>query len=185
MKHESLLRAQDTALVMVDMQERLIPAMVEQERLLKYCHVLAQTAELLKLPVLLTEQYPKGLGPTLPELMSALPPSTTPLEKTSFSCARAPGFMERLKQTHANQILLCGIEAHVCVLQTALDLTAMGYQVHLVFDAVSSRNPLNAENAICRMRQAGIVITNTESALFEMLNQAEGDTFKAISKLIR
>ncbi len=185
MKHESLLRGQDTALVMVDVQEKLVPAMAGQEKLLKYLRILAQATGLLKLPVLLTEQYPKGLGHTLAQVQELLPQPLTIIEKTSFSCARAVGFSDALKQTRANQVLLCGIEAHVCVLQTALDLSAAGYQVHLAVDAVSSRDSYNMENAIFRMRRAGVIITNTESALFELLDRAEGESFKAISKLIR
>lgn len=185
MKHEALLRAQDTALVLVDVQEKLVPAMAGQEKLLKYVKILAQAAAMLRLPVLATEQYPKGLGHTLPEVSSLLPESRFLQEKTAFSCARADGFLDALKRTRTNQVLLCGIEAHVCVLQTALDLSAAGFQVHLAADAVSSRDPYNVDNAIFRMRRAGVIITNTESALFEMLDKAEGDTFKAISKLIR
>lgn len=184
MKHESLLRKKDTALVIVDMQDRLLPAMANQETIIKHAQILINAAKILQLPLIFTEQYPKGLGHTLPALRE-LAPEAQVIEKLSFSCARTDDFSKALKSTGATQILLCGIEAHVCVLQTALDLSASGYQVHIAADAVSSRTPENRENALERMQRAGIIITNRESALFELLDCAGSEEFKAISRLIR
>lgn len=184
MKHESLLRRNDTALVVIDIQEKLLPAMHEQERVLQRTQILLKAAEIMKLPVIFSEQYPKGLGHTLPELRE-LAPQAAVIEKMSFSCARNEEFMAALKKTGANQVLICGIEAHVCVLQTALDVIMTGRQVHIVADAVSSRNPNMCLGAIMRVSKAGVTVTNSESALFEMLDEAVGDDFKAISRLVR
>lgn len=184
MKHESLLRRKDTALVVVDIQEKLLPAMHGQDKILKYAQILVTAAQVLQLPVIFTEQYPKGLGHTLPVLREAAPEAPV-IEKLHFSCARAGGFEEVLKKTGASQILLCGIETHVCVLQTAFDLGIGGRQVHVAADAVGSRDPENRENALMRMRRGGIIITNAESALFELLDCAGGEEFKAVSRLVR
>lgn len=184
MKHESLLSRERTALIIIDVQQKLLPAMHESDRVLKRCEILAEAAGILQIPVLATEQYPKGLGNTIETLSSKLPANCT-TEKLCFSCARNEEFMSRLKDTGCSQILVCGIESHVCVLQTAHDLMLSGIQVHVAVDATSSRNPHMYHGAIMRMSKAGIIGTNTESALFEMLDMAGGDEFKAISKLIR
>lgn len=184
MKHESLLRRKDTALVVVDIQEKLLPAMHGQDRILKYTQILISAAQTLQLPVIFTEQYPKGLGHALPALRE-LAPQAPVIEKRHFSCARAEGFEAVLKETGASQVLLCGIETHVCVLQTAFDLSMGGRQVHIAADAVGSRDPENRDNALMRMRRGGIIISNAESALFELLDCAEGEEFKAVSRLVR
>jgi nicotinamidase-related amidase len=172
-------------LIMIDMQLRLATVMPTDamQSVLKNCSILAQAATLLEVPVTLTEQYPKGLGHTLPEL-SALLPKVQAVEKITFSCLAEPKFERHLTRDHS-QIMIAGMEAHICVLQTALDLVASGKQVFVVEDAVISRNPANKVNAINRMREAGCIISNTESVLFEWLGKAEGDIFKTVSKLIR
>ncbi len=172
-------------LVVVDFQVKLAAAMCadEMQIVVKKCGILAHAAVLLNVPCIVTEQYPKGLGHTVPEL-SALLPSVCPVEKISFSSVAEPKFSRQLTRDHS-QIILAGMEAHICVLQTALDLVALGKQVFVVEDAVISRSDANKTNAIARMREAGCIVSNTESIVFEWLGAAEGDAFKVISQLIR
>lgn len=171
--------------VMIDVQSRLAAVMPTDamQAVLKNCSILAQTASLLGVTMIVTEQYPNGLGHTVPEL-SALIPNIHPVAKTTFSCLAESKFTRQLTRDHS-QIVLSGMEAHICVVQTALDLIAAGKQVFVVEDAVISRNPANKVNALARMRDAGCVITNTESVVFEWLGAAEGEVFKTVSKLIR
>jgi hypothetical protein len=172
-------------LVLVDVQIKLAAVMpaTDMQEVTKNCSILLNTANLLEVSCVVTEQYSKGLGHTLPEL-SAFTQSMQVVEKISFSCVAEPKFQRQLTRDHA-QVVLAGMEAHICILQTALDMLRLGKQVFVVEDAIISRNPANKANAIERMRQAGCVITNTESLVFEWLGVAEGDVFKAISKLIR
>jgi len=171
--------------VIIDVQSRLATAMSAEamQAVVKNCSILAQTSSLLGVPMVVTEQYPQGLGHIVPEL-SAHIPNIHPVEKTTFSCLAECKFQRQLTRDHS-QIILSGMEAHICILQTALDLIAAGKQVFVVEDAVISRNPANKANALARMRDAGCVITNTESVVFEWLGAAEGDVFKTVSKLIR
>lgn len=172
-------------LVIVDVQTKLAAVMHHEamQAMVKNCSILAQAARLLNVGTILTEQYPKGLGHTIPELSACLP-DVHAVEKTAFSCLAEPRFSRQLTSDHS-QIVLCGMEAHICILQTALDLVAAGKQVFVVEDAVISRNLANKANALSRLRDAGCVETNTESVVFEWLGAAEGDAFKAISKLVR
>jgi hypothetical protein len=172
-------------LAIVDVQTKLTVAMPvsDMQAVIKNCGILLQASNLLNVACIFTEQYPKGLGHTVPEL-SALVQHMQPVEKIAFSCVAEPKFNRQLTRDHS-QVVLAGMEAHICILQTALDLLSMGKQVFVVEDAIISRNPANKANAIERMRNAGCVITNTESLVFEWLGVASGDAFKAISKLIR
>ena len=169
-------------LVVIDVQEKLAGAMPADalQALVKNCGILLQAASLLEIPVLHTEQYPRGLGHTLPAL--AVP--GTAIEKTTFSCCAEPKFCRQLTGDRP-QVILAGMEAHICVLQTALALQADGRQVFVVEDAVLSRNAGNKANALSRLRHAGVVVTNTESVVFEWLGKAEGEAFKQISRLVR
>lgn len=171
--------------VIVDVQSRLATVMPTDamQALVKNCSILVQAAGLLGVAVIVTEQYPKGLGHTVPEL-SAFMPDIHPVEKTTFSCLAESRFKRQLTRDHS-QIILAGMETHICIVQTALDLMASGKQVFVVEDAVVSRDPANKLNALARMRDAGCVITNTESVVFEWLGAAEGEVFKTVSKLIR
>ncbi len=171
--------------VMIDVQSRLATVMPTDamQAMIRNCSILAQTCRLLDVPVIVTEQYPQGLGNTLPEL-SALFPDVMPVAKTAFSCMAEPKFHRQLTQDHV-QIVLAGMETHICIVQTALDLINSGKQVFILEDAVISRNPANKANALARMRDAGCIITNTESVVFEWLGAGEGDVFKTVSKLIR
>lgn len=172
-------------LVVVDMQTRLSTAMPpdDLQQVCKQTAALLQGAKLLAIPTIITEQYPTGLGETLP-MLKAHASEAVYVEKTAFSACGEPRFNQKLHRDGA-QIILTGMEAHICVLQTALDLTALGKQVFVVEDAILSRNPNNNTNAVARMREAGCIITNTESVLFECLGHAKHEAFKAISALIR
>lgn len=170
--------------MIIDMQTRLSTVMAQDamQAIIKNCGILAAAANMLEVPVLVSEQYPKALGATLPELLALLP-NIKPVEKTTFSCLAEPKFSRQLTVDRP-QIVLAGMEAHICVLQTALDLQNTK-QVFVAEDAIISRSAANKANALARMRDAGIIISNTESIVFEWLGKAEGDAFKAISKLIK
>jgi nicotinamidase-related amidase len=172
-------------LVLIDMQAKLASVMPADalQGVVKNCSILAQTAKLLVIPAIVTEQYPQGLGESLPEIKQHLADSKF-ITKTAFSACGEPKFNQQLHRDKP-QIVLAGMEAHICVLQTVLDLTKANKQVFVVEDAIISRNPANKANAIARMRDAGCVISNTESVMFEWLGNANHDAFKAVSKLIR
>ena len=173
-------------LTIVDVQERLFNAMDAERRddMMANVKILASAARRLDVPVLLTEQYPKGLGRTLPEL-KALLPDTPPIEKTAFSCAAADGFVDRLQALGADHVILAGIEAHVCVLLTALDLLGRGLRVSVVADAVCSRRAANLDVGLAQARQAGAVVTATETVVFQLLGRADTEAFRELSKLLR
>jgi len=177
-----LLARSDAVLVVVDVQERINAVMADQAHLARIA-ALVEACTLLGVPVVATEQYPKGLGPTVTELSGLLP--APPLVKDTFSCAREPAVRTALEATGRRQAIVVGIEAHVCVLQTALDLAAAGFQVHVPHDAVSSRRALDKEWALERMATAGVAVSTTESALFELLERCGTDEFKAVSRMIR
>lgn len=172
-------------LVVIDMQTKLGTAMPVEAMtaVVKQTQIMLQAAQMLAMPTLFTEQYPQGLGHTLPELAAIISPATV-IEKTAFSACAEPKFNAKLSRDKS-QVVLLGMEAHICVLQTALDLLANHKQVFVLEDAVISRNPANKANAIGRMRDAGCVITNTESVLFECIGNAQHEAFKVIAKLIR
>lgn len=175
------------ALVIIDVQERLFHAMDadHREEVMRNIKVLATSARRLGLPMLVTEQYPKGLGHTLEELTQSLGPDVRPIEKVRFSCCGVEEFRDRLDRTGARQIVLAGIEAHVCVLLSALDLLAKGYAVHVAADAVTSRTQANWRLAMDQLRQAGAVVTATETVLFQLLRQGDTDEFRELARLIR
>jgi nicotinamidase-related amidase len=173
-------------LTIVDVQERLFNAMDAERRddMVNNVKILASAARRLEVPVLVTEQYPKGLGRTLPEV-KALLADLAPFEKTAFSCAGADGFMDRVKALGADHVILAGIEAHVSVLLTALDLLGRGLKVSVVADAVCSRRVANLEIGLAQARQAGAVITATETVVFQLIGSADSDAFRELSKLLR
>jgi nicotinamidase-related amidase len=182
-----LCRRENSALLIIDMQTRLAAAMPasERERVLRNSGILIDAAMQLGIPIIHTEQYPHGLGPTETVLAERLNSAAQRLEKTAFSCCAAEGFDAAACADQRTQWILCGMEAHVCVLQTALELHARGVEVFVVADAVCSRIEANRANALDRLRQAGIVVSNTESVLFEWLRDASHPQFKALSALIR
>ena len=175
----------DSILVVVDMQERLLAAMPDPDRehIVRCNNILLRSAQTLGVPVLGTTQYARGLGAVHANLAPLLPEPI--IDKTCFSCAGVPDFAARLTALRRQQVVLCGIEAHVCVLQTALDLLARGKSVFVIEDAVASRSPDHKHNALRRLAQAGVTISNTESLVFEWLRDAGHEHFKALSALIR
>ena len=181
-----LCEADQSVLLVIDIQQGLAKAMPDEvlQAMLKQTGKLLQTADLLNIPVVRTEQYPKGLGETVTEIKQHLKMDTL-LEKTRFSCCGAAGFTDAVKLNRRKQIILSGMESHVCVLQTAMELKIAGFDVFVVNDAVCSRHKHNHRNALQRMNQAGIIISNTESVMFEWLRDASHPQFKAIAKLLR
>ncbi len=184
--HPNLCKADNSLLIVIDIQTKLTDAMAEKdaEEVIDNSRRLIETADILNIPVLLTEQYPKGLGPTDTSIAKNLPEQTQVFEKTSFSCCAADGFCEALAASKRQQVILVGQEAHVCVLQTALELLHRGYQVYVVEDAVCSRNAEHKFFTMNRMQQLGITITNHESVLFEWVQGAEHPDFKTIAALL-
>ena len=178
------LMTDNTIVVAIDFQERLFPVMHDKERLLKNVLKLIKGTQALQLPVILTEQYPKGLGLTLPEIKGLLP-DTQPIEKTCFSCCDEENFRRALEASKRRQVLICGIEAHICVYQTAMALLRTGYEVQVVADCVSSRDPENRMVSLFKMGSAGASPTTVETALFELLKVGRGDTFKQISDIVK
>jgi nicotinamidase-related amidase len=167
-------------LCVIDVQERLVPAVADGDVVVARCRRLAEGARLLGVPAVLTEQYRKGLGATVPALAELLPP---PLEKLSFSCCGAEGFAAAIAAGFG-QIVLCGLETHVCVAQTALDLLAEGYAVFLAVDAISSRHAIDRDVALRRLMAAGAVPTTSEAVLFEWCRSASHPQFQAVRKLV-
>jgi nicotinamidase-related amidase len=174
------LDADRAALVVIDVQEAFRKAIPDFERIAKATATLIEGAEAIGIPVLITEQYPKGLGETVPEVAEHLPEGARPVEKVVFSAAEAEGF----DLEGRDQALVCGIETHVCVNQTALDLLADGIDVQVAEDAVGSRTDENKRVGLHKMERAGAEITSVETALFELLGRAGTDEFKEIQKLI-
>jgi len=172
----------DTALLVIDVQEKLAPHVRDSVRMIWNIRRLIDAAELLGMPRLVTEQYPKGLGGTIPDLAAILP---KPSEKVTFSCGSCGTDFSDLQEQGIHKVLVTGIEAHVCVQQTVFDLMAGGFQPYIAVDAVSSRFSRDEEVALRRMESGGATITTTESALFEWCETAAADEFKAISKLVR
>lgn len=180
------LDSEKAALVVIDVQDRLCQAMDEKvlRKLTKNVGILLESAVELKIPVLFTEQYVKGLGKTLPELQEKAADAPC-FEKMTFSCCGIPEFVEALKNSGRTQIVITGMETHVCVLQTVIELRQAGFTVHLVKDAVMSRDKRNWQTGIEAMVLCGAVPTCTESVVFQLLKVAGTDSFKKLSKLVR
>jgi nicotinamidase-related amidase len=175
------LEADRCALIVVDIQEKLLPPIFEKARLLKNSQLLIRLAGILKIPALLTTQYAKGLGSTTPEIASLLP-ETQPIDKIMFSCFGSDAFCSVLKRLPGNRntVLLCGMESHICVMQTALAALREGYIVHVASDAVSSRAEWNWKIGLERMRAAGSVLSSTEMILYELLRSSASPAFKEL-----
>ncbi len=184
MNAPSMLTVDNTVLVLIDFQERLFPVMHEKDKLLKNVLKLIAGAKVLGIPIVLTEQYPRGLGPTIPEIKELLP-DIKPVEKVCFNCCDEGTFCKSLELLKRKQVLIAGIEAHICVYQTAMALLRDGYEVQVVGDCVSSRDPENRLVSLFRMGAAGISPTTVEMALFELLKVAQGDKFKQISNIVK
>jgi len=171
-------------LVVVDVQERLLPVIHEAARVRRRVSVAARAARVLDLPVIATEQYPKGLGRTAPAVMEALG-ERVPIEKISFSCCGVDEFDRALAAGGSTTVLVAGIETHVCVLQTCLDLVDRGLSPVLLADCTGSRHEHDHRFAIERLRRAGVIVTTLESALFELVGRAGTDEFRQISRLVK
>lgn len=175
------------SLVVIDMQEKLINAIPEERRetTIRNSNILIETAKTLNIPIMVTEQYPKGLGLTIPEIKEAIGDGFKPIEKLVFSCARSPEFKSTLKEKGREEVLACGIETHVCVLQTVLDLINLGYKVYVPADAVTSRKEIDWEAGIRLIDRAGAIVGTTETFVFQLLERAGTEEFKKISKLMK
>jgi nicotinamidase-related amidase len=176
-----LITKEDTVFVIIDMQERLFPAMAEKEELLGNVMKLVRFSKVLGLPVLVTEQ--EKLGSTLPEIKQELR-EVQPVSKVHFNCFGCEAFIERTAELNRKTLVLAGIEAHICVAQTALHAVS-GYRVHVVSDATASRSPHNRRIALDRMMQGGVVATSTEMVIYEILGEAGTDTFREVLKLVK
>jgi nicotinamidase-related amidase len=171
-------------LLVIDMQERLLRQIIDPEKLTAEIITLIRCCKILNLPVLVTEQYPEGIGPTVAALAPDLE-QCVKISKRTFSCCREPAFIEALASTGRKHVIIAGIETHVCVLQTALDLIQKGYNVQVVSDAVGSRTAANRDTGLNRMRAGGAVITSVETAVFELLETSACPEFKQVLRFIK
>jgi isochorismate hydrolase len=177
----SLIEKEDSMLVIIDMQERLFPVMAEKEALADQVMKLVRFSKIVGIPVIVTEQ--EKLGSTLPEIQGELT-SVAPVPKVDFNCFGCEAFVKRVQELDKRTLILCGIEAHICVAQTAL-YAASDYEVHVIADAVASRSPENRRIALERMSRSGVTITSTEMVIYELLKRAGSDTFKEVLKLVK
>lgn len=183
-RFNKLLKPEKTALLIIDIQKRILPVINNHQLVVDNTLKLIKGFKVLSLPIYFTEQYPKGLGPTTRSISDELG-DLKPFDKMSFSCSGAGELFTEFKKKNLSQIVVCGIEAHVCVQQTVLDLIESGIQVNLAADAVSSRKEIDYRTALERMRDHTAEITTTESILFELLNICGTPQFKEISKLVK
>lgn len=180
-----IISPEKCVLLVVDIQEKLLPPIFEKERLLRNAHLLIRLATLLKIPIVSTTQYARGLGPTVPEIQALLEKPS--IDKQAFSCFGSDAFCSAVKAIpgQQNTVLLCGMEAHICVMQTALAALGAGYLVHVASDAVSSRTEWNWKVGLERMREAGVVISSTEMMIYELLRESGTAVFKEMLKHLK
>lgn len=183
-RNNKILKRDSTALLLIDIQEKILKVMHNQDQVIKNSIKLLKGFKILNIPIFYTEQYPKGLGNTAEPILKELE-GLSPIQKTSFSCFGAGNLFQRLKDNNVSQIVVTGIESHVCIQQTVLDLLANGFQVNLAADSVSSRNEVDYKIALERMGRHGAEITTTEAILFELLESSGTEEFKAISKIVK
>jgi nicotinamidase-related amidase len=184
MRHPRLLNRDDSLLLIIDVQESFRKAMPDFPNLTRDISILVEVSKILKMPVLVTEQYPEGLGRTVPELTACLGPHEK-FEKKSFSCCQQEQFQNALKALGRKQVIVTGLESHVCVSQTVHDLLLMDYSPHLIVEAISSRVVKNKEIGIEKMIGAGAILSSLETAIFELLVEAGTENFKSIQRLIK
>lgn len=182
-----LLSKDRCALVVVDIQEKLLPAIFEKERVLRYARLLIECAKLLHLPILLTQQYPQGLGETVKEVRAAIPDNVHPIDKVEFGCFNNARFREAIQELkpHRNTLLVAGIESHICVTQTVLGAIEEGFCVHLASDATSSRTEFNWKIGLDRMKESGAQLSSTEMIIYELLGRSGTPEFKAMLKHLK
>ncbi|MBU1099258.1 MAG: isochorismatase family protein [Bacteroidetes bacterium] len=183
-RYSKILKKENTALLIIDIQERILSVIHENERVLENTLKLIKGFKAMNLPIYYTEQYPKGLGPTSPKLLAELEGNVA-IQKMSFSCHGAGKLFEELRGKGLTQVVVAGIECHVCVQQTVFDLLENDFQVNLAADAVSSRRIIDYDTALDRMRSNHAEITTTESILFELLEVCGTDIFKAVSRIVK
>jgi len=182
MPHATQMSAADTGLLIIDVQEKLVPKLFDAVNLVRNIAFLLDAAHLLNMPIQCTEQYPRGLGATVPELAAKLPERA---EKIAFSSCAVPSVVQTFHREARPKIVLCGMETHVCVLHTALDLLALDFRVYIAVDAVASRSRLDHEIALRRLEKAGAILTTREMCVFEWIGSAGHPQFKAVSQLIQ
>lgn len=183
MNEFGIINRKRTAFVLVDIQEKFVPVIHGIDKVISNSNILVNAAGILNIPLIITEQYPAGLGSTSKRIN--LPEKMTLIEKISFSCFGCDDFVKKIKELNVDSIVLFGIESHVCILKTALDALKNNYEVHVVADAVSSRTAENKLTAIERMRQSGAFIVSTEMLLFQLLENSKTKQFKLINKIIK
>ncbi|MGB5529846.1 MAG: hydrolase [Ignavibacteriaceae bacterium] len=183
-RFSNLLKPETTVLLIIDIQERILPVISNHQIVVDNTLKLIKGFKVLGLPIYYTEQYPKGLGPTVQSIAEEMG-DIKPFDKMTFSCSGAGNLFVKLRSNNLLQVVVCGIEAHVCVQQTVLDLVENGFQINLAADAVSSRKEIDYKTALDRMRQHGAEVTTTESILFELLNVCGTPQFKEISKIVK
>lgn len=186
-RHPYILGRENTILVVVDMQEPFLRGIHDRERLIGNVRLLIQAAAKLNVPILTTVQYAERMGPLVPEIEHAVPDAAAcvPVDKMCFSCAGSPAFQMALAERNRRQILLCGVETHICVSQTALDLVSQGYQIHVAADAVSARSLEKHKLGMERMRDSAVLPCAAEAAVYELLREAGTPEFKAILQLVK
>jgi nicotinamidase-related amidase len=185
MLHKNTLDAAHTTLAIIDMQEGFRSVISDFAEIAVRIALVAHAAQLLKIPLIVTEQYPRGLGRTANEIKAVMPADFNVIEKTAFSSCGAQSFEAELERTQALHVLICGIEAHICVNQTTHDLLERGYRVHLLTDCITARSSHNKQIGLAKMQQSGAILSSTELALFELLRDSKHEQFKAIQKLIK
>ena len=185
MQHPNTLELSRSALLIIDMQEAFRYTIKDFDKYARRIATVARGAQLLNVPVVVTEQYPKGLGHTAAEIVETLPEGLEIIEKTAFSSCGAQAFHAKLQSLQSQHILVAGIEAHICVNQTVHDLLAMNLCAHLLTDCITSRNKKDKETAFAKMQQSGAIPSTVEMALFELMRDAKHEQFKAIQGLIK
>ena len=183
--HPQLLQPEHTLLLVVDMQEPFLRNLFEADRVTANVCKLIQGMKTLRVPIVASVQNQKAMGEVIPEVKKLLPPMLPAFDKMTFSCLGSSGISSEISRSGRKQIVLCGVESHICISQTALGLLAASYQVHVVADAVSSRSEENWRGGLDRMRQSGALITSIEGALYELLNEAGTSDFKAILEIVK
>lgn len=185
MLHKHMLDAAHAAFTIIDMQDSFRTAISDFAETAARIALVAHAMQILKVPLIVTEQYPRGLGHTADEIKAVLPQTLEVIEKTAFSSCGAQSFNSELERTGARHVIICGIEAHVCVNQTTHDLLARGYQVHLLTDCITARSARNRQIGFAKMQQSGAIPSSTEMALFELMRDAKHEQFKSIQRLIK
>ncbi len=177
--------AENTMALVIDFQERLVPVIESGEELLRNTEILLKGLKILQIPMMITQQYTKGLGMTVPTIAQAVGAASDYYDKITFSCAENEAILNKIKQSGKKNIIICGMEAHVCVLQTVIDLIALGYTVILIEDCIGSRKKSDRQTGIRRAISEGAVLATYESILFELTRVAKTDAFREISRLIK